>query len=61
MVGRVLDYNILLNNFHQFSSGCLTNNFDNADFHLSLLKQKARTSISANAWRDWDTAEGIYL
>lgn len=54
MVGKTLDYNLILNNCHQFSSGCLTNNFRNPDIFFSLLQQSAEKSISANAWRVWD-------
>ena len=55
MVGEILDYNLILNNCHQFSSGCLTDNFRNLDIILSMLQQRAEESMGANTWRVWET------
>ncbi len=54
MVGSERDYNLILDNCHQFSSGCLTGDFSNADNFLWMLKYTAEKSIRANKWRIWD-------
>ena len=53
MVGSTRDYNILLDNCHQFSSGCLTGNFENSDNFLAFLKTQSEKSLGANEWRVW--------
>lgn len=54
MVGGELDYNVILNNCHQFASGCITGNFDNADNFLWMLKRTAEKELNATNWRVWD-------
>ncbi len=54
MVGRSRDYNLVLDNCHQFSSGCLTGNFENSDNFLWMLKETAKKIIGADDdWRKW--------
>jgi hypothetical protein len=56
-VGNRTKYNAIMNNCHQFTSGCLTGNFGNADRFLWMLKDTARKFIGATCWSIWDIAE----
>lgn len=53
-VGRQRDYNVILDNCHQFSSGCLTGNFDNTDNFLWMLKDTTQKRLGSDEWRVWD-------
>lgn len=54
VLGKQRSYNLLLNNCHQFASGCLSGNFDNADNFLAFLKTSAKERLGANSWRVWE-------
>jgi hypothetical protein len=54
MVGSNRRYNILLDNCHQFTSGCITGNFENSDNFLWMLKHTAKNEIGVNKWLIWD-------
>jgi hypothetical protein len=54
MVGKERDYNILLDNCHQFTSGCITGDFENSDNFLFFLKHTAKNKLNANTWRVWE-------
>jgi len=54
MVGSKVDYNLLFNNCHQFTSGCLTGDFKNSDSFLWMLKDTAKKVLGCNTWRVWD-------
>ncbi|PGH58236.1 hypothetical protein CRT60_09910 [Azospirillum palustre] len=54
MIGKKRAYNVLLDNCHQFSSGCLTGNFNNTDNFLWMLKDRTRNTLGANSWRVWN-------
>lgn len=54
MVGRKRDYNLLLDNCHQFSFGCLSGNFENSCNSFRQLKQESNRHIGADEWRVWD-------
>lgn len=51
LAGTRRDYNVLLDNCHQFSAGCLTGNFENSCNFLWMLKSEARTVLAADSWR----------
>ncbi|NCC62177.1 MAG: hypothetical protein EOM12_14835 [Verrucomicrobiae bacterium] len=53
-VGGRRSYNLVLDNCHQFSSGCLTGNFENADNFLWMLRMRAKDVLKANTWRVWE-------
>lgn len=53
MVGSRRDYNVLWDNCHQFTSGCLTDDFENADNLLSMLQVTAERVLGADEWRAW--------
>ena len=54
MVGEMRNYNILFDNCHQFTAGCLTGNFENSNIALWMLKNECRKIINTNCWRFWD-------
>lgn len=54
MAGGERPYNVILDNCHQFASGCITGEFDNADNFLWMLKNTAKKEMGATCWRVWD-------
>lgn len=49
------NYNLFLDNCHQFTSGCLTGNFENADNDLWMLKHTINEYYSGEvAWIKWN-------
>jgi len=53
-IGNERNYNLLFDNCHQFTTGCLTGDFDNnASNFLWMLKMKAESYIDADSWRVW--------
>ena len=54
MVGDSRDYNVLLNNCHQFTSECLTGSAENGDLALWMLKDTAEEHLGANNWLRWE-------
>ncbi len=52
--GKKRSYNLLLDNCHQFSSGCITGNFENSDNFVWMLKHTAEKTLGATEWRVWD-------
>ena len=53
-VGKRRGYNFVLDNCHQFTSGCLTGDFENADNFMTFLKMTAGSVLGADNWRVWD-------
>ena len=54
MVGQRRSYNFLLDNCHQFTSGCLSGNFENSSNFLWMMKDDAKKRLRVNNWRFWD-------
>ena len=54
MVGMQRDYNFLFDNCHQFTSGCLTGDFENSNSFLWMLKSETEEVLGADTWRVWD-------
>ncbi len=54
MVGHRRSYNLLQDNCHQFSAGCLTGNFDNTHNFLWMLKEESNHTLGSNSWRVWE-------
>ena len=54
MVGDSRDYNVLLNNCHQFTSECLTGSAENGDLALWMLKDTAEERLGADNWLRWE-------
>jgi len=53
MIGCQRGYNFIMDNCHQFTSGCLSGNFENSDNFLWMLKMQVSKNIDANSWRFW--------
>ena len=53
MVGKTRNYNLVFNNCHQFTSGCVTGDFENADNFLWMLKHTAEKKYNTDSWRVW--------
>ena len=47
MVGSSRSYNLILDNCHQFASGCMTGDFENSDNFLWMLKDTASKELGA--------------
>lgn len=47
------DYNVLLDNCHQFTSACLTGDIDNTHSFLWMLKDECSQQLGVNCWRVW--------
>ena len=59
MVGKRREYNMILDNCHQFTSGCLTGDFEGAGNFLAFLKNTAADVLGADNWRIWGREEEI--
>ena len=53
-IGKYRNYNFLLDNCHQFVSGCLHGDFENHHNFLWMLKDEAKLYLGINTWRVWD-------
>ncbi|MEI6707904.1 MAG: lecithin retinol acyltransferase family protein, partial [Methylococcales bacterium] len=53
MMSNRRNYNIILDNCHQFTSGCITGNFENSDNFWWMLKNTTEQHYAANSWRVW--------
>lgn len=53
-LGKTRNYNVIMDNCHQFASGCLTGQFDNADNFCWMLRGTAAKVLGAREWRVWD-------
>lgn len=54
MIGRRRDYNLVFDNCHQFTAGCLTGNFENACNLFTFLNDEVRINVGGHEWRVWD-------
>ena len=57
MLGRKSEYNLLCNNCHEFVSGCITGDFDNAEAALWMLEATIMEHLNDGntvCWRSWD-------
>ena len=54
MIGKSRDYNVLIDNCHQFTAGCLIGNSENPNNFLWFLKDEAKKCLGADNWRLWD-------
>lgn len=54
MLGSRRNYHMIFDNCHQFTSGCLTGNFENSDNFFWMLKDKIYTTLDADNFREWD-------
>jgi hypothetical protein len=57
MAGKNRRYNILLNNCHQFTSGCISGDFENFNKTFFLLEELIKGKLNSGKeinWRAWD-------
>lgn len=57
MVRKKRDYNLILDNCHQFTSGCITGNFENADNFFWMLNETISKELNDGepvVWLVWD-------
>jgi len=48
------EYNLIMDNCHQFTIGCVTGDFGNSSNFFTLLEWKLETELGHNNWRVWD-------
>lgn len=54
MLGETRNYNLILDNCHQFSSGCITGDFENADNFLWMVKDTFKKQFGSSVnWKQW--------
>ena len=56
MIGNRRNYNLVFDNCHQFTSGCITGNFENADNFWWALKNTIEKYYAVNSWRVWGSS-----
>lgn len=54
MIGKSRQYNLILDNCHQFTSGCLSGDFENSCNFFVFLKSEVNRRIGGDEWRVWD-------
>lgn len=61
MVGATRDYNVLLDNCHQFCAGCLTGDFENENNFLWMLKDTYKKVVGHSVvWEKWNWKEEYF-
>lgn len=53
-IGCTRNYNVFMDNCHQFSAGCLMKDPENYNNFLWFLKDEAKKRLGADNWRLWD-------
>ncbi len=53
MLGKRRSYNMIFDNCHQFTAGCLTGDFNNGNNFFWMLKDQVSAKLGANTWREW--------
>lgn len=53
-IGRTREYSLIFDNCHQFTSGCLSGNFDNSCNFFAFLNDEVRNTVGGDEWRVWD-------
>ncbi|AAY60612.1 lecithin retinol acyltransferase family protein (plasmid) [Bacillus cereus] len=55
MVGKERDYNIFLDNCHQFSAGCITGDYESANNFLTWVKDEFNKEVGMSCrWGRWN-------
>lgn len=55
-IGTARDYNLLLDNCHQFTVGCITGNFENPCNYFWMVESEISSTLNAGrsvTWRAW--------
>jgi hypothetical protein len=53
MVGDIRDYNLVIDNCHQFTAGCITGNFENADNFFFFLTHSIKQEMNDGGAIRW--------
>lgn len=53
MIGKQRKYHLLADNCHQFTSGCITGDFETADNLFTFLMNTVDDHMTVNNWRVW--------
>ena len=53
MIGESRSYNVLIDNCHQFTSGCITGDFENNDNFFWMLKDTAKYYLGMEDFAVW--------
>ena len=61
MINSKRKYNLLNDNCHQFTVGCMTNDFENNENFLYLLKNRVNVTLESDNWRAWDLNASMYI
>lgn len=61
MIGKSRNYNLIFDNCHQFTAGCITGSFANANNFLWMLKDETANKLNADTWRVWERRDGKYM
>ncbi len=54
MVNITRDYSFLMDNCHQFTSGCLNGDFEESHNFLWMVKDESAKILGSDNWRHWD-------
>ena len=57
MIGNRRQYNLILDNCHQFTAGCITGNFENSDNFFLFVENTIKKNMNRGEsieWRVWD-------
>lgn len=54
MIGKRRDYNVLLDNCHQFTCGCLSGDFENPCNYFTLVQAEIWSKFGIFSWKEWD-------
>ena len=55
MLGEFRNYNIITDNCHQFTVGCINGDFDNSCSFMWMLKDEIKKHLGTNTWRQCDS------
>ena len=55
MLGANRNYNVIIDNCHQFTAGCINGDFENSCSFMWMLKDEAKNHLNTNTWRQWDS------
>lgn len=61
MLGKKRNYNVILDNCHQFTSGCIQGSFENADNFFWMLEERIKNDMNQGEgiqWLVWDRNYG---
>ncbi|MDF2568843.1 MAG: hypothetical protein K0R55_447 [Sporomusa sp.] len=64
MINKQRDYNLIMDNCHQFSAGCLIDNFENANNFLVFLKDEVQKHMNDGKpvkWHRWNWVAGVLV